>query len=216
MKKGFLIIIGSLFLITSCSRQITTNNGAFSDVALNRSGNEYELKRLKEIEVKGGSFWGIPNNKKNNPNKNKAGIIFRINGVSLGKTPKIVPVLSLLSYSAAIGFGLQQAVGRETIRYNFNMGGYQNTQEYKGDYKLPLSLAFVFAIPIAGTLNNLTWSQSSYSGISNEIHYRLLNENPDIDVFLNPKYTIDYRIGLWNQSSIVKLKAMGAKIKTDN
>jgi hypothetical protein len=34
-----------------------------------------------------------------------------------------------------------------------------------------------------------------------------------VDVFLNPKYTIDYKMGLWKQSATVKAKIMGATIK---
>jgi hypothetical protein len=36
-----------------------------------------------------------------------------------------------------------------------------------------------------------------------------------VDVFLNPKYTIDYKMGLWKQSATVKAKIMGATNKSN-
>ena len=64
-------------------------------------------------------------------------------------------------------------------------------------------------------LNNLTWGRASLKNASWEVNRRLVEENPEIDVFLNPKYKIEYTQGLFTQKAKVKAKVMGAKIITD-
>ena len=84
MKKIFgIFVLAAITLLTSCSRQMYTGNGALSDVSLQRNSSEYEIKRLNEIEVSGKSFWGIPSNSYN-ANKNKKGMVVRFNGLELG------------------------------------------------------------------------------------------------------------------------------------
>ena len=173
-----------------------TGNGALSDVSLQRNSSEYEIKRLNEIEVSGKSFWGIPSNSYN-ANKNKKGMIVRFNGLELGRTPKILPILTMVGYSFGVGGILQ-----ETFGFKDN-----------GDYKLGTVPSLLLALPIAGAINNFSWSGSAFSGATNELNYRLVTDNPNVDVFLNPKYTIEYKMGFWRQSTNVKAKVMGATIK---
>jgi len=211
MKKNFgIFALAAITLLASCSHQQFTGNGALSDVSLQRNSSEYEIKRLNEIEVSGKSFWGIPSNSYN-ANKNKKGMIVRFNGLELGRTPKILPILTMLGYTVGVSGILQDAFGNkeETIR----SGNYSYTVE--GDPKLGLVPSFLIALPIAGAINNFTWRGSAFSGATNELNYRLVTDNPNVDVFLNPKYTIDYKMGLWKQSANVKAKVMGATIKSN-
>ena len=197
MKKNFgIFVLAAITLLTSCSRQMYTGNGALSDVSLQRNSSEYEIKRLNEIEVSGKSFWGIPSNSYN-ANKNKKGMIVRFNGLELGRTPKILPILTMVGYSFGVGGILQ-----ETFGFKDN-----------GDYKLGTVPSLLLALPIAGAINNFSWSGSAFSGATNELNYRLVTDNPNVDVFLNPKYTIEYKMGFWRQSTNVKAKVMGATIK---
>ena len=197
MKKNFgIFVLAAITLLTSCSRQMYTGNGALSDVSLQRNSSEYEIKRLNEIEVSGKSFWGIPSNSYN-ANKNKKGMIVRFNGLELGRTPKILPILTMVGYSFGVGGILQ-----ETFGFKDN-----------GDYKLGTVPSLLLALPIAGAINNFSWSGSAFSGATNELNYRLVTDNPNVDVFLNPKYTIEYKMGFWKQSTNVKAKVMGATIK---
>ncbi len=197
MKKNFgIFALAAITLFASCSHQQFTGNGALSDVSLQRNSSEYEIKRLNEIEVSGKSFWGIPSNSYN-ANKNKKGMIVRFNGLELGRTPKILPILTMVGYSFGVG-GLLQ----ETFGFKDN-----------GDYKIGTVPSILLGLPIAGALNNVTWSGSAFSGATNELNYRLVTDNPNVDVFLNPKYTIDYKMGFWGQSANVKAKVMGATIK---
>ena len=196
-KIGFFAL-AAITLFASCSHQQFTGNGALSDVSLQRNSSEYEIKRLNEIEVSGKSFWGIPSNSYN-ANKNKQGMIVRFNGLELGRTPKILPILTMVGYSFGVG-GLLQ----ETFGFKDN-----------GDYKIGTVPSILLGLPIAGALNNITWSGSAFSGATNELNYRLVTDNPNVDVFLNPKYSIDYKMGFWGQSATVKAKVMGATIKSN-
>lgn len=199
MKKNFgIFALAAITLLASCSHQQFTGNGALSDVSLQRNSSEYEIKRLNEIEVSGKSFWGIPSNSYN-ANKNKKGMIVRFNGLELGRTPKILPILTMVGYSFGVG-GLLQ----ETFGFKDN-----------GNYKIGTVHSILLGLPIAGALNNVTWSGSAFSGATNELNYRLVTDNPNVDVFLNPKYTIDYKMGFWGQSANVKAKVMGATIKSN-
>jgi len=104
-----LMLISSLFF-SSCSNQVISGSGGYSDVALNRNSSEYDIKRLKEVEVIGNSFWGIPY-MKNKESKNKSGFIFRFNGVSMFRTPTILPVLTLLSTTIFMGQAIEPMFG---------------------------------------------------------------------------------------------------------
>ncbi len=198
MKKirifGLFIVI--LVVASSCSKQLYSGNGALSDMSLTRNSSEYDVKRLNEIEVSGKSFWGIPSNSYRS-NKNKHGMIVRFNGLELGRTPKIIPILTMASYTLGVGNVIQL------------IGGTKDN----GDYKIGTVPSWLIALPVSGMLNNFTWSGSAFSGATNELNYRLVTDNPNVDVFLNPKYTIDYHIGFWRQTANVKAKVMGATIK---
>jgi hypothetical protein len=194
--KIFGIFIALIVLSTSCSRQVYSGNGAYSDISLTRNSGEYEVKRLKEIEVSGKSFWGIPSNSYK-ANKNKQGLIVRFNGLELGRTPKIFPILTMAAYTISVGNSISSAFG----------------QKRNGEANVGLVPSMILALPISGALNNLTWSSAAFSGATNELNYRLVTDNPNVDVFLNPKYTIDYHIGFWSQSANLKAKVMGATIK---
>ena len=81
--------------------------------------------------------------------------------------------------------------------------------------KIGMGLASIIALPISGFINNQLWD-GSLSRASWEANSKLLQDNDGIDVFLNPKYDIDVKRGIWTQNAKLKLRAMGAKIKTDN
>jgi hypothetical protein len=209
MKKNLAIfVLAAITLLSSCANQMYTGNGALSDVSLQRNSSEYEIKRLNEIEVSGKSFWGIPSNSYN-ANKNKRGIIVRFNGLELGRTAKILPILTMVGYTFGVSGVLQSVFGNKQE----TMGSGKYTYTVEGDPKLGFVPSVLLALPVAGALNNFTWSGSAFSGATNELNYRLVTDNPNVDVFLNPKYTVDYKMGFWKQSANVKAKVMGATIK---
>ena len=211
MKKKFgVFALAAITLFASCSNQLYTGNGALSDVSLQRNSSEYEIKRLNEIEVSGKSFWGIPSNSYN-ANKNKKGMIVRFNGLELGRTAKIFPILTMVGYTFGVSTALQSAFGNKDVTETYGKTTYNCAG--CGDPKLGTVPSLLLALPIAGAINNFSWSGSAFSGATNELNYRLVTDNPNVDVFLNPKYTIEYKMGFWKQSTNVKAKVMGATIK---
>jgi hypothetical protein len=195
MKKLKIILLALLVIsISSCSSLSTVSNGAYSDISLNRNSNEYELKRLNEIEAEGSAFIGIPTK-----TEKRKGVVVRFNGVNIGRSSQVAPILTMIMYSVGTGFAINEIVG---VKSN-------------GDDKLGLALSSVIAFPVAGMLNNLTCGRASLKNASWEVNRRLVEENPDVDVFLNPKYEIEYTQGLFTQKAKVKAKVMGAIIKTD-
>ena len=45
------------------------------------------------------------------------------------------------------------------------------------------------------------------------IQQGLADENPDVDIFTNPKYKIDYKLGVFNQKATIRADVMGATLK---
>ena len=97
---------------------------------------------------------------------------------------------------------------------------YYDSYGYKP--RLPLAPALFLGLPLAAIANNLTWRTSALSGASQTLNYRLINENPEIDLFFYPKYYITYqRIFspegiqlkyLFIQSASVNAKVTGASL----
>lgn len=118
-----------------------------------------------------------------------------------------------MGYTFGVSGVLQEVFGNKDITERFGNTSY--TFKGCGDSKLGTVPSLLLALPIAGAINNFTWSGSAFSGATNELNYRLITDNPNVDVFLNPKYTIDYKMGLWKQSATVKAKIMGATNKSN-
>lgn len=198
-KIGFILLGLSLFL-TSCTSLQSISNGGFSDVSLNKSSNEYELKRLHEIDVEGKAIFGIPMKA-----DKKQGTVVRFNGIDLGKSSQILPILTMLGYTAATGFAINEIAGTNDDWGSSNFG----------DDNLGLLPSFAIAIPVAGIINNASWSGSALQNASWNLNSRLLEENPNVDIFLNPKYEIEFSQGVFTQKAKVKARVMGAIIDTD-
>jgi hypothetical protein len=195
MKKLKITLLTLLAIsISSCSSLSTISNGAYSDISLNRNSNEYELIRLNEIEAQGSAFIGIPTK-----TEKRKGVVVRFNGVDIGRSNQVAPILTMLAYTFGTGILINDIVGTKD----------------NGDDKFGLPLSAIIALPVAGMLNNFTWSKASLKNASWELNRRLVEENPDVDIFLNPKYEIEYTQGVFTQKAKVKAKVMGAIIKTD-
>lgn len=206
-----MLLIFSLFF-SSCSNQVISGSGGYSDVALNRNSSEYDIKRLKEVEVVGNSFWGIPY-MKNKESKNKSGFIFRFNGVSMFRTPSILPVMTLLSTSIFLGQTLEPVFGYK--KETFGTGNYAYTIENLDKPNLHWAIISVLTLPITGAINNQVYSNIAVSNAMHEMNYQLVKQNPDIDVFSNPKYNIYNQTGFWKTEANVKANVLGSRIRTD-
>tara|TARA_B100001287_G_C22379565_1_gene388136 strand:+ start:83 stop:628 length:546 start_codon:yes stop_codon:yes gene_type:complete len=177
-------------LLGSCASNQLISNGAYSDISLNRNSDEYDLKRLNEINSTGSSIFGIPLDESIG---NNYGMVVRFNGVNVSGTKRILPILSLLATTVALGPAIGDIIGIDDQ-----------------------ALATVAALPVAGMINNLTYGQiSSTSRAFQRFNRTLVEDNPDIDVFLNPKYQVKQEVGIFNSKTKVKGSVMGATLKTN-
>lgn len=198
MRKiiSITLLISVLFSFIGCSSYLQTANGAYSDISLTRDPDGYTVKRLAEVKETGKAFWGIP---KNNKNK-KQGMIFRFNGINLDQANGFWPTLSMIGMST---------FGSLTIAGIINPGWF-----YYEEYAT-LLLSTAITLPITGAINNAIWSNSAYQTAAFNLNSKLLVQNPDVDVFLNPKYEVYKNNGLWSQEAKIKANVMGATIIVD-
>ena len=189
--KPFLpVLAAALLFLNSCASNQLISNGAYSDISLDRNSSEYELSRLNEITSEGSSIFGIPMDKSVG---NDYGMVVRFNGVNVSGTKRVLPILSLLATSIVLGPTMS-----EILSLNDN------------------TLGTVVALPVAGAINNLSWGQiTSTSRAFQRFNRKLVQDNPNIDVFLNPKYEVDQRLGLFKSKTKVKGRVMGATLKTN-
>lgn len=207
----FTLLIFSLF-ISSCSNQVISGSGGYSDISLNRNSSEYDIKRLKEVEVVGNSFWGIPY-MKSKESKNKSGFIFRFNGVSMFRTPSILPIMTLLSTTIFLGQTLEPIFGYK--KEKMGSGNYAYTVENLDKPNLHWAILSVLTLPITGAINNQVFSNIAVSNAMHEMNYQLVHQNPEIDVFSNPKYNITNQRGFWKTEANVKANVLGSRIRTE-
>jgi len=189
-KLFFPVIAAACLFLNSCASNQLISNGAYSDISLDRNSSEYELSRLNEINSEGSSIFGIPMDKSVG---NDYGMVVRFNGVNVSGTKRVLPILSLLATSIVLGPTMS-----EILSLNDN------------------TLGTVVALPVAGAINNLSWGQiTSTSRAFQRFNRKLVQDNPNIDVFLNPKYEVDQRLGLFKSKTKVKGRVMGATLKTN-
>ena len=189
MKLNLLKPLAVIFVLSmsfqSCKTSQIVSNGAYSDISLTRTADQYDIERLNEINTEGESFWGIP---VDSDVGNDYGTVVRFNGVELSGTKKFLPILTML-------------LNTVTMSQAINLVADNNI------------ISFIAAVPIAGALNNAIWSGSSTSRAFQKFNRKLVEENEDIDVFLNPKYKINTKNGFWTSKTTISGKVMGAKIK---
>jgi hypothetical protein len=198
MKKiiRITLLISVLFSFVGCSSYLKIANGAYSDISLTRDPDGYTVKRLPEVKETGRAFWGIPIN---NSNK-KQGLIFRFNGINLEQANGFWPTISL--------------IGMSTVGSLF-VAGLINQNWFWSEEYTTLLLSTAITLPITGAINNAIWSKSAYQTAAFNLNSKLLAQNPDVDVFLNPKYEVYKNNGLWTQETIIKANVMGATIIVD-
>jgi hypothetical protein len=225
MKKITIYVILAFIVLgtSSCSRYLQSGNGGFSDVSLNRTSDEYSIKRLKEINMDGNAIFGIPGlGAQNNKNKNKTGLMFRFNGIEIGRTPRLLPIITMLSCTYAYTNLMKVVFTNNNVKpYPFDYNGNRTKKNafFNNDYfsdnygKLRTGWAMILGFPFAGATNNLIWNGVAASGLTNQVYYKLVDENPDVDVFVNPKYKVDYHPGIFTQKAHVILNATGATLK---
>jgi len=209
IKKHILILTLSIaILFSSCSSRLLVSSGAKSNEPLIFNG-EYKFDTLEPITVEGKAIFGIPTSSHLGQYKNKNGFLFTFNGVEVGRTPKVLPILTMVTVSY-VSARLVQAIGGEKAVYQNIPGmgsfvtGYEN--------RIKFVPALILGLPLAGATNNYLWQSSAFSGASSCFRYRIIEENPDIDLFIYPKYQVEYKSGIWTQSSSLTGRAIGASL----
>ena len=205
MKK-LIVFIFSIVLLGSCNQTKFISNGATDNKPLIFE-DEYQCKNLKEINLEGSAFWGIPKSTELSKDaKHNSGRIISFNGVRIMGSSKLLPVIGMVAYTALIGSSLNLIFGTKTTYINAP-GGWDYI-EYK--QRLPLVPAMIIGIPLAGALNNLTFSNSALGVAGSGLNYKLITDNADVDIFYYPKYEISNKINFWNQKAYLKANVKGA------
>ena len=219
LLQGFYFSLFACLLFSSCSSSLYTSNGARDQRPLLFDG-EYDIKELGEIKSTGKAFWGIPISQKKYKRKSGSiGVYF--NGVSLTKTPKILPILTLLALDLYFTTAVMQPIFGEKTETITTDGGtpFERKDEVSGGNRLGLVPGLLLSLPFAGTINNFIWSGATAEA-SSTIERQLIDKNGDIDLFFFPKYEVKkYNVFddgvkyLWWQEVDVDAKVKGATIK---
>ena len=196
------VAITSTFLISCSPTSSLISNGAYSDVSLNQNSDKFEIKRLQEVKSEGRAVFGIPHDSKVG---NKTGMIVRFNGVNLTGTKRILPVLTLIGLSVAGGIVMRDLIGFKEDPSN----------PFREEYKVNLGISSILALPVSGLANNQIWSDAGVGRAAQKLNRQLVENNPEVDVFLNPKYIIEKQNGLWGQKCSISVKTMGATLKVN-
>lgn len=193
--KNLLLLLFSILLFSSCSTQRSVGNGAYSDISLVRNFDEYTVKRLQEVKTESRAIFGIPIDGKV---AKKEGTIVRFNGINFKAQQKFWPTFSMAALTFFTGSVIHGLVGHKIE-----------------EEALGYAASGLAAIPLAGAINNQIWSDAAFSRASWNANSELLDKNPNVDIFLNPKYEIKTRNGIWGQRVELSAKVMGATILTD-
>jgi hypothetical protein len=105
--------------------------------------------------------------------------------------------------------------GTMVTAYSMRDAGGQeyNNQSRKMEYNLPMGLALPLSIPLWGAVQNFVYSGMSNSGVSSELQRRLIVDNPDVDLFFNPRYDIEYKQDIFSQESKIRVQVKGATMR---
>ena len=188
MNKIILITLIS-FVFTSCYQTRFISNGVKDNKPIIFE-DEYEYKNLNEINLEGKAFWGIPKSTAlSKAAKHNSGRIISFNGVRIASSNKVLPILGMLTYTAVVGANLSILFGQKVDYVSFGYTYYKQ--------RLPFIPAMILGLPIAGALNNLTFSHSALGVAGSGINYKLIVDNPEIDLFIiqNMKYQTESIFG---------------------
>ena len=78
---------------------------------------------------------------------------------------------------------------------------------------IPINI--IGGIPVGGALNNLIWSKTSFNESRRKANLKLIEENPNIDLFIYPKYNINFFNSLFVNKANVTIYSKGATLETN-
>ena len=145
---------------------------------------KYEIKELNSVYSSSTSFFGL-----SNYDENKNGIITNYFSNGVNSQNNFIRVITLFSYSSILPIVTASAG--------------------------PTSpLIIIGGILFGGILNNATWIRTSEINSMKKANLKLIEENPNIDLFIYPKFKIQSKKGVFSNSSNVTIHSKGAIIKT--
>lgn len=202
---NILLPILSLVCLASCAdQQKLVANGARHEHPIHL-GDEYTWKELNPVDIEGNAVFGIPSNNGQRDNVSRTGLIINLDGPGGFRFPKVIPLLTMIAGTIATASTLRAMGGSE---YDF--------QARKEIYSIPYVLSIPLAIPVWGAVQNAVYSGIANSGVTGEMQRRLIEDNPDVDLFFNPRYDIRYKQGLFTQESTITAKLKGATMNPSN
>ena len=195
MKKLMLILIGALVL-SSCASTQQAGNLSYADVSLNFSSDEFDIVSLDAVSASATSFFGV------SKNVNESSILDRSEfNTEAGTTWGLVTMAAAVP--AAIGGGIAAAVYEE-------YDGWDYYTRVNG----PMAFfASAIGIGIAGIINDVSWTGATKAKAIQKCNWALKQSNPNIDSFINPKYDVQYKKGVFGTKCTVTLSAQGVVLK---
>ena len=73
--------------------------------------------------------------------------------------------------------------------------------------------AIGIGIGIAGIINDVSWTGATKAKAIQKCNWALKQSNPNIDSFINPKYDVQYKKGVFGTECTVTLSAQGVVLK---
>jgi len=210
--KNFIILLSSLALtLTSCRSTLNTGSGGYTDLSLAVNSSDYELVRLDEIKSNTKQIAGIPLDKNVGLDYGHVDRFFSFSSASSknqgSAAYRLQPILTLAVIELPTLYLSGQLWKVRSYDYD-NNGNYRETHPYRG----LAFMTFVIGSGISAAYNNAIWDPSKRA--IQRLNREIVDKNPDVDVFLNPKYKIERNQGIFQSEATVRLNAMGAKIKT--
>jgi len=193
MRKLILGLFGVL-LFTSCTSTKQAGNLSYADVSLNFSSEEFEVISLEPVSASAKSFFGI------SENVNESSILDRSEfNTESGAT------WGLLTMAAAVPSAIVTGVlAGETYD--------DDTYEYYND-PVTTFLVSAIGISVAGIINDVSWTNSTRAKAIQKCNWMLKQNNPNIDSFINPKYDVKYKKGVFGTECTVTVHAQGIVLK---
>jgi hypothetical protein len=213
MKNQILLVSAVLITLSGCRSTLNTGNGGYTDLSLTVNPSDYELVRLDEVKSNTKQIAGIPLDKNVGLDYGHVDRFYSFSSASTknqgSAAYRLQPILTLAVLELPILYLSGQLWKVRGFDVD-NNGNYRETHPLRG----LAFMTFVIGSGISAAYNNALWDPSKRA--IQRLNREIVDKNPDVDVFLNPKYKIERNQGIFQSEATVRLNAMGAKIETVN
>ena len=109
---------------------------------------------------------------------------------------------------AAIGGGIAAAIYEEYDGWDY----YTRVNGPVAIFASAIGIG-IAGIGIAGIINDVSWTSATKAKAIQKCNWALKQSNPNIDSFINPKYDVKYKKGVFGTECTVTLSAQGVVLK---